>query len=132
PENGPVMAMAKCEWIYKDAGGAHSYMKGSAYLFFFKGMTGVRIRPVLRNADYGGGGTANFTSAYKGIQGYELRTGLNMSSGNFTIAGHAGNTTGSLTASDSAYIYQGYNSTHQGEGQTRYWTSDNGYSIRKN
>ena len=108
-KNGPVQAVVKCNWSYNDALG-NTYMRGSARFYFNALKTAVRIVPVLHNADYGPA-SGSASTAFKAMQSYELRTGVNLSgTTNFTFANHTGTpTTGTLSGSDSAYIYQDIN-----------------------
>ena len=129
-ENGPVMAVLKATWTYKDAAKTHSYMNGTAYLYFYKGKAYAHIVPVLRNADYGTGAVA--ATAYKGIQGYEFQAGLNISSGNVTVANHTATpTTSTVGAGESVVLYQGESSLHKAEEVATAWTTVQGYTIKK-
>ena len=105
-ENGPAKAVIRASGSHKDASG-NSYMNFTVRLYFYKGKNAVKVTSSLRNADYG---TSNsFATAYKGHQGYELRlTPVLAGTRNYAIANHTSNpTTGTLTGSDSVYLYQG-------------------------
>jgi hypothetical protein len=136
-ESGPVMTVVRCIGTHKDANG-NPYMQFTAREYFYQGKTNVKVTAVLRNANYDTstapspdcnystqtntcrGGTFNI--AFKGIKSYELRIASNISGTlNYTIATDTTPQTGTLSAGDSAYIYQGYS-----EWLTA-MTVDNGY-----
>jgi len=137
-KNGPVQAVVKCNWSYNDALG-NTYMRGSARFYFNALKTAVRIVPVLHNADYGPA-SGSASTAFKAMQSYELRTGVNLSgTTNFTFANHTGTpTTGTLSGSDSAYIYQGQSLLMGDAGWSgcgnpcTTFTLDSGYRVAKN
>src|ERR1035441_8974023 len=134
-KNGPVEAVLKCTGDHVDGSG-HVYMHFTVREYFHQGKTWVKVTSELRNADYGTSNT--FATAYKGHQGYELRLTPNISGtlhysfGNHTSAP----STGTLSGSDSAYLYQGESQQMKWQDWCGYgcvpYTSDTGYSIVKN
>ena len=134
-ENGPSKVVIKADGNHVDAAG-NVYMHFTARLYFYLGKTSVKITSTLRNADYGASNT--FATAYKGHQGYELDVTPALSgSPNYAIANHTATpTTGTLSGTDSVYLYQGDSQ------QMRYqdwcgfgcvpYTKDSGYTIAKN
>ncbi len=133
-ENGPARTAIKCDWTYKDGSG-NPYMQGTARYHFYANKRQVRVVSTLRNADYGA--SNSFAAAYKGISGYELRTGVNISTAanTATIGNHTATpTTFALTGTDTAYLYQAYTSTMQSEYQGFAYqnATDQGYTIAKN
>ena len=103
-QNGPVMAVLKATWNYTDGSG-NVYMHGTARMYFYAGLSRVKIQHSSRNADYGASST--FASANKGFQASELRIQANISSPHFTIANHTGTPTIGTVAGSGAYIYSG-------------------------
>lgn len=144
-ENGPVMATLRCIGTHYDAA-QHPYMQFTARLGFFKDQSYVKLTSILRNANYDGAIDSNgktFNSAFKGLQSYEVRIPIALSgSTNYTIAADStactgGVCTGSLSPSDSAYIYQGYSTlmiqqTDCNPTCTGSFTKDVGYVAKKN
>lgn len=135
-ENGPVRVALECTYDFEDGSG-NVYMHGTARMHFYQGKTYSKVVSVLRNADDGTSDT--FARAYKGVDGYEMRVKANITttSNTYTIANHTGTpTSGTLTGSDTAQIYQAKHSLMQGEGQyagyPSYETTDTGYAIQKN
>lgn len=107
-ENGPVMAVLKCDGSLID-GAAHSYMKFTNRMYFYKGKSYTKNTVSLRNADYGTSNT--FTTAFKGHQGFELRLTANITGTlSYSVANHTGTpTTGTLSqpgGTDYVYLYQ--------------------------
>jgi len=137
-KNGPVEAVLKCTGNHVDSSG-NVYMHFTVREYFYQGKTSVKVTSILRNADYGTSNT--FVTAYKGHQGYELRVTPNLStaSNSFTIANHTGTpTTGTVTGTDSVYLYQGESQSmkwqdwcNTGSGCVTF-TNDAGYSIVQN
>ena len=135
-ENGPVRSVIRCIGTHKDASG-YPYMQFTWRGTFDVGKTFIRSQVILRNANYNTSATPSldcnpnpnngqcrgqtFDTAFKGIKSYELRISPAVGSTvNYTIAGQNYTTgsastqpnpgtllTGSLTGTDSAYIYQG-------------------------
>lgn len=111
-KNGPVQSVLKCTWDYKDGSG-NKYLGGTARMYFYKGKTFAKITASLRNANYGTSGS--FGSAFKSLQAYELRTGVNISgTTNYKIGCDTTTTgcastpiTGTISGTDTAYIYAG-------------------------
>ncbi|HUB79553.1 MAG TPA: hypothetical protein VMB03_12180, partial [Bryobacteraceae bacterium] len=107
-ENGPAIAVLNCQADLNDGNG-NVYMHTTSRLYFYQGSSKVKATVALRNADFGSG--AVFATAYKGIQGFEMRITPNMSGpvtyniGAQTCPG--GTCTGTLTpgSSDYAYVY---------------------------
>jgi hypothetical protein len=139
-KNGPVQAVLKCEGSHVD-GAAHAYMKYTARYYFTKGSSAVKVTDELRNADYGTSNT--FATAYKGHQGYELRTvpnisgTLNYAIGGAVVSNGTGTVqTGTMTTSDSVYLYQGRTnllaSNCSGANGCIDFTTDDGYVMKKN
>jgi hypothetical protein len=159
-ENGPVMAVLKCTGTHYDAS-ANPYMQYTARLYFYAGKASVKAVVSLRNANYstaatpsadcnvsGGSCTGQtFNTAWKGLKAYELRLGTAITGTlDYTIANDTGTPlTGTLDQSggtDLAYIYQG-GSSHmilQQGGNLCYpggacadtWTTDQGFTAKKN
>jgi hypothetical protein len=146
-ENGPVMAVVRCVGNHMDRAG-HVYMQYTARETFYSGSAMVKTQVILRNANYD---TAHFPSndvngkdfnvSYKGFQSYELRVSPNISGTlAYTIATDGAPQTGSLSASDSAYIYQGQSqfmtATASGcdyqSSCANTYTKDTGYIAKKN
>ena len=135
-KNGPVEVVLKADWAYKDSAG-NTYLRGTARMYFYQNKTNVKITSILRNADYGA--SNSFASAFKGLQAYELRTGVNLSGTlNYAIANDTGTpATGTVSGSDTAYVYQG-GSTLMADARTgcgnpcTLYTPDTGYRITKN
>jgi hypothetical protein len=134
-ENGPAKTVIKATGRHVDDGG-NAYLNFTIRMYFYKGKTSVKVTSILRNADYGAPNT--FASAYKGHQGYELRIRANISgAANYSIANHtASPSTGSISGTDSAYIYQAESQLMKTTGWCGYGcvpvTTDSGYSIVKN
>src|SRR5262245_2648394 len=117
-ENGPVLAVIKCVGSHVDDS-AHPYMHYTMREYFYKGATGVKVRTVLRNANYNVSATPSpdFNSAGtlnasdKQFQSYELRFSTALTGSlNYKIATDTTIQSGTLSqpgGTDSAYIYQG-------------------------
>ena len=105
-ENGPVKAAVKCTYTHNDGSG-HTYLNGTARLFFYKGESFANVTAVVRNATYAASGV--FDSAFKGHRGYELRLTPNISGTlTYNISNHTGTpTSGTLSGSNGAYLYEG-------------------------
>jgi hypothetical protein len=144
-QNGPVMAGLRCVGTHYDNAG-HPYMHYTARLYFYRGKNFVKVTSVLRNADYNsttdsGGNT--FDSAFKGFQSYELRIAPNISGTlQYTVAADstactAGVCTGTMSGSDSVFIYQGQSSLMAQQADCNAtcmgtFTPDIGYVVSKN
>lgn len=116
-KNGPIAAVVKCTGTHKSSGGS-PYMQFTTRTYFWRGKTGVKVTSVLRNATLNTAatpsadrGTGAFNTAFKGFKSYELRVGANITGTlSYTIAGHAGNQTGTVSTAggtDEVYVYQG-------------------------
>ncbi len=108
-ENGPAMAVVNAQADLNDGAG-HVYMHVTVRMYFSQGSSKVKLTTILRNADYGAN-SSNFATAYKGIQGMEVRLTPNLSGTlSYTIANDSASpTTGTLNSAggtDYAYIYQ--------------------------
>jgi hypothetical protein len=137
-ENGPVMAVVRCIGTHKDSSG-NPYMQFTVRETFYRGRTSVKVTSVLRNANYvnstdSGGNT--FNTAYKGLASYELRLSPNITGPlSYTFANHTATpTTGTLSGTDSAYIYQAKNNWQKqqidcGAACFNAYTTDTGYAI---
>lgn len=107
-ENGPASAVLNCQADLNDGAG-HVYMHTTTRLYFYQGSSKVRATVSLRNADLGN--AVNFATAYKGIQGFELRLTPNLSGplsyaiGAQTCPGGVCNGTISAGSGDYAYVY---------------------------
>jgi hypothetical protein len=134
-ENGPVRTVIKATGNHKDGSG-NAYMGFTVRLYFYKGKSAVKVTSSLRNADLGGSNT--FATAYKGHQGYELRLAPTLAgSPTYTVGNHtASPTTGTLTGSDSLYVYQGESQQMKWQDWCGFqcvpYTADTGYKIVKN
>jgi hypothetical protein len=130
-ENGPAKAVIKATGVHKDASG-NEYMGFTVRLYFYKGKAYAKMTSVLRNANYGASNT--FATAYKGLQSYELRISPSVSgSTNYTFGNHTGTpTSGTMGASDSAYLYQGQSQLMKNADLPVPYTADTGYSIVNN
>jgi hypothetical protein len=133
-ENGPARAVIKATGVHRDSAG-NAYMGFTVRLTFYKGKSTVKVVSTLRNADYGS--TNSFATAYKGHQGYELRLSPTLiGTPTYTIATHAAPATGTLSASDSVYLYQGESQLMKWQDwcgfQCVTYTKDTGYQIVKN
>jgi hypothetical protein len=108
-ENGPAMAVVNAQADLNDGAG-HVYMHVTVRMYFSQGSSKAKLTTILRNADYGAN-SSNFATAYKGIQGMEVRITPNLTGSlRYNIANHtASPTTGTLNSTggtDYAYIYQ--------------------------
>lgn len=152
-ENGPVMAVVRCTGTHFDSA-SHPYMNFTAREFFFKGKSSVKITTVLRNADYAASAPGvpsadcnsngsrclglTFNTAFKGFQSYELRLSPKISGTlTYTLATDSKPHTGTLSGSDTAYIYQGQSdwmlfSDGCDAACQKAFTPDLGYVVRKN
>lgn len=134
-KDGPVETVLKCSGDHVDASG-NVYLHFTVREYFHLGKTSVKINSSLRNADYGTSNT--FATAYKGHQGYELRLTPSISgTASYSIANHTGSpSTGTLTGTDSVYLYQGVSQQMKWQDWCGYlcvpYTTDVGYSIKKN
>lgn len=135
-ENGPVRTVVKATGSHVNAAG-NVYMGFTVRMYFYRGKTSVKVTSTLRNAEYGTSNT--FATAYKGYQAYELRVTPNISGPlNYTFANSTGTpTVGTVSGSDSAYLYQGKSSPMQygswcGGDQCIDLTTDSGWRINKN
>jgi hypothetical protein len=134
-ENGPAKAVIKATGSHIDGSG-NVYMRFTARIYFYKGKSSVKFTSILRNADYGTSNT--FATAYKGFQGYELRIAPNISGTlNYTVANDTATpTAGTMSGTDSVYLYQGQSQFMKGANWCGYgciaYTPDIGYKIAKN
>jgi Bacterial Ig domain len=103
-ENGPVMAVLKCDGSLID-GAANTYMKHTTRLHFYQNKNYMKPVVILRNAEYGTSST--FATAYKGYQGFEIRLTANLSGTlTYTFGNDTGTpTTGTMSGSNTAYLY---------------------------
>lgn len=103
-ENGPAVAVVKCSSDLND-GSAHVYMHQTTRLYFYQNRAQVKYTTILRNADYGTSST--FATASKGFQGFEIRITPNISGTlTYQIANDATTTSGTMSGTDSTYLYQ--------------------------
>ena len=103
-ENGPVRAVIKAVGRHRNAAG-EAYLGFTVRLTFHKGKGSVKVTSELRNADYGSSHTV--TSAYKGFESYDLRLGNALTgSKSFAFGTHSTPAVGSLSTTDSVYLYQ--------------------------
>jgi hypothetical protein len=108
-ENGPAMAVLNCQADLNDGAG-HVYMHTTTRLHFSQGSAKLKATVALRNADLGAN-SSNFATAYKGIQGFELRIKPSLSGPlSYSIGAQTcpnGVCTGTLTSgsNDYAYVY---------------------------
>jgi hypothetical protein len=141
-QNGPIAAVIKCYGTHKDASD-NPYMQFTTRSYFSRGKTSVKVTSVLRNANYDTSaapspdkGYGKFNPAYKGFEAYELRVSPDITGSlTYTIAGHAGNQTGTVTGD--AYAYQGqslflYATSHVSTDNRDSFTTDSGYVISNN
>jgi len=134
-ENGPAKTVIRASGTHKDTGG-NGYLQFTVRLYFYRGKNVVKVTSVMRNAEYGG--SNSFASAYKGIQAYELRLSPSFTgSRNYSIANHTGSpTTGTLSGSDSVYLYQGQSQLMKWQDWCGFgcvtFTNDTGYRIVRN
>jgi len=135
-ENGPARTVIKATGSHVDAAG-NAYMAFTVRMYFYKGKNSIKVTSTLRNADYGTSNT--FATAYKGYQSYELRVTPKLSGVlNYTFANNTSTpSTGSVSGSDSAYLYQGKSLPMQygswcGGDQCIDFTTDSGWRINKN
>jgi hypothetical protein len=108
-ENGPTMAIVNGQADLNDGAG-HVYMHVTVRMYFSQNSSKVKLTTILRNADYGAN-NSNFATAYKGIQGFELRLTPSLAGTlKYTIANESATpTTGTLSGAggtDYAYLYQ--------------------------
>jgi hypothetical protein len=158
-ENGPVTAVIRCIGNFMDATG-HPYMHYTVRERFYAGKSSVKLVTVMRNADYNtsanpspdmivnGNPAGTFNTAFKGMQSYEVRINPSLSGNLIYKIGcdpndrlcTSGVASGTLTTSDSAYIYQGqadrlniagYGCDYQSPCANQY-TPDTGYIAKKN
>lgn len=134
-QNGPVMAVVKCDGALKNSGGT-TYMKYTARSYFYKNKNYTKVNVELRNADLGTSNT--FASAYKGFDGFELRLDPSLTGTlSWTIANNTSTpSTGTVSGSDNIYLYQGQSTYLQwqdwcGFGCVNY-TSDLGWRLNVN
>jgi len=114
-ENGPVRAAIVCSGGLKDGSG-NKYMGFKVRLHFFANQERVKMVVTLKNADDGASGS--FPISYKGYQSFKLSLATNLTGSNTWVIGDDGTTngsctsagycTGTLSAGQSAYVYQGY------------------------
>ena len=136
-QNGPVMAVVKCMGDLADGAG-NVYMHYTARYYFYAGQKSVKVVSSLRNADYGA--SNSLATAFKALQGWEFRTGVNVSNPAYSLStATAGSPqTGSLSSTDSVYLYQGQSSFLQDKNWSNCndpctaWTTDAGWRIAKN
>ena len=131
-------------------GSGHIYMQYTVRLTFYQGKSAVKVTTILRNANYDTSTTPSadlagntFNTAYKGLQSYELRVSPNITGAlNYTIATDTTPQTGTLSGTDSAYVYQaqanfmvstagGSTCNYQSVCANTY-TTDTGYTAYKN
>ncbi|HUI79557.1 MAG TPA: Ig-like domain-containing protein, partial [Bryobacteraceae bacterium] len=132
-ENGPAISVLKCTADLNDGSG-HVYMHTTTRLYFYQGSSKVRAQVTLRNADCPGNdcNVANFDTAYKGIQAFELRLTPNISGslayniGAQTCSGGVCNGTLTSGSGDYAYIYQADSSYLNAQSSADYTNQCNG------
>ncbi len=146
-ENGPVIAVIRCIGNLMDAT-SHAYLQYTVRENFYKNGTRVKVVPVLRNANYDTAHLpsndylgATFNTAYKGMQSLEWRIDANISGTiNYNMATDTTPVTGTLSGSDTLYIYQAQSSNfilggtgcdYQSSCANKY-TMDIGYVAKKN
>lgn len=159
-KNGPVESVITCMTTHTiNAGSPNTfprpYMRTKARYYFHKGKSWVRVVDGLLNEDLIESNnnsslngapiydtSARFGTAFKGHQGYELRIVPNISGTlTYTVANHTGTpTTGTMSGTDSVYLYQGLSISQLGSGPAQAagsagfvpLTTDSGYRITKN
>jgi hypothetical protein len=136
-ENGPAVAVLKATADLNDGAG-HIYMHVTVREYFWKGESYVKLTTSLRNADYGT--TNTFATAFKGIQGFELRLKPALSGPlSYALGNHTGSpTAGTMSATDEVYLYQAESNAMKpptwcnGHTGCVPFTTLSGYSILKN
>lgn len=134
-ENGPAKAVIRATGRHVDGSG-NAYMAFTVRMYFYRGKSHVKVTSILRNADYGKSNT--FASAYKGHEGYELRLNVNLTgTANYAVGTHASSpATGSLSASDNLYLYQGESQLMRWQDWCGFgcisYTTDTGYQLVRN
>ncbi|PYV87772.1 MAG: hypothetical protein DMG05_16905 [Acidobacteria bacterium] len=115
-ENGPVKAVIKVEGRFKTSSGSNAPMGYTVFLTFYKNMASVKTGLTLRNA---------YDAVYSraAFKAFELVLPTALGSGkSFTFAAKTGNQGGSLSATEQAYIYQGY-TKHKSGGDFWQWSN---------
>ncbi len=145
-DNGPVMAVLKCTGTLYD-GSSHPYMQHTTWMTFYQGKSYASLRVILRNANYNTSAVPSpdlhggFNTAYKGIKSFEVRLGTTLSAVNFTLATNSGAQTGSLSGTDTAFIYEGQSNVQGfgggadctfGSACANLVTTDTGWTAKKN
>jgi hypothetical protein len=101
-ENGPVKAIVKAEGRFKTSGGVSAPLGYTVYFTFHKGLASAKIGITIRN-----GYEAVYSQVdFKSIE-LSIPTLLG-STKSFVFATNSGNFSGTLTSTESAYMYQGF------------------------
>jgi hypothetical protein len=116
-----MRTVVKCSGGLKDEVG-HRYMNFLVRMHFFSGKKNIKLVVSLKNADDGREGT--FPISYKGYQAFELRLSTTLAGTNEWIIGSDHDQVvsgGFATASQSAYIYQGYSESYYDTAYSQNW-----------
>ena len=107
-ENGPVKALVKVEGRFKSASGSNAPVGYTLYLTFHKGLSSVKVGVTLRN-----GYDAVF--ARVAFRSFELVLPIALGgTKTFTFPTSKGTYTGTVSGSETAYLYQGYTKSKRG------------------
>ena len=104
-ENGPVRAVIKAEGAHHSANGK-KFLDYTVRMHFIKGKSRIRLFYTLRNAN-------RLQVLNAGVRYLDLQIKTTLTNGQFQFPTHTNNITGTLTARDSAAIYQAYSSYPQ-------------------
>lgn len=158
-ENGPVLAVLKCNGTYYDSA-SHPYMHFTVRETFYLNRSSVKFTSIIRDADYDTAHTPSndcnyssgctgrtFNVTAKGTASAELRLDNALSGTlSYTFATVASTSTGTASGTDSAYFYEGqmvYMATNNGTDSPAqtcnvgsscagYYTADTGWNVVKN